>query len=235
MKRAGTGRLSVARLASALALLGAAAPAETSAAAPAENSTAAHRTAAGDARAAADPKERAAHDLFAQGKAKWESAEYEAAISLFSASLAQLPKACTLTLLADCYERVGRLRSARDTFQRAGELARQTNNERLVQIAQTREAALGPRIPQLEIRIVNTSAPGLRVTLNGVEVSTRWLNVPLPMDAGSYQLEAKATGYVPSLMSVRLINSGTEAAAVHVVQVTLTPESSAKPKPPAEP
>jgi tetratricopeptide (TPR) repeat protein len=226
VKLEGTGRLSVALLTAVLALHGAAAHAEGGAAP--------HRTAAGE-RAAADPKEQAARELFVQGKAKWESADYDAALSLFSASLAQLPKASTLTLLADCYEKLGRLRSARDTFQRAGELARQTNNERLVQIARTREAALGPRIPQLEIRIINTSAPGLRVTLNGVEVGSRWLNVPLPMDAGSYQLEAKATGYVPSLMSVRLTNPGTQPAAVQVVQVTLSPESSAKSKAPTEP
>lgn len=226
MKLQATGRLSRALLASALALFGATAHAE--------NSTAAQRAAAG-ARSTDDPKEQAARDLFAQGKAKWESAEYEAAISLFSASLAQLPKASTLTLLADCYERLGRLRSARDTFQRAGELARQTNNERLVQVARTREAALGPRIPQLEIRIINTSAPGLRVTLNGVEVGARWLNVPIPMDAGAYQLEARATGYVPSLLSVRLSNPATQPAAVQVVQVTLTPESNAKTKAPAAP
>jgi tetratricopeptide (TPR) repeat protein len=222
-----TRRLPLALLASALTLLGAAAHAESGATA--------QRAAAGGARASDDPKEQAARELFTQGKAKWESAEYEAAISLFSASLAQLPKPSTLTLLADCYERLGRLRSARDTFQRAAELARQTNDERLVQVARTREAALGPRIPQLEIRIINTSAPGLRVTLNGVEVGARWLNVPIPMDAGAYQLEARATGYVPSLLSVRVSNPSTQPAAVQVVQVTLTAESSAKPKAPAEP
>ena len=180
-----------------------------------------------------------ARDLFERGKAKWLERQFEAAVALLVASDEQLHVPSTLALLADSYEQLGRLKSASDTFHRAAELATQKGNPALAHSASTREAALSPRIPQLEIRVAAPVPAGLLVTLNGVEVPSARLNAPLAMDAGYYQLEARAPGYLPSASSVRLNNDPVQPAAAVVAPVLLAPEPgrvapSAAPAPPVQ-
>ena len=167
-----------------------------------------------------------ARDLFERGKAKWLEGQFEAAAALLAASDEQLPVPSTLALLADSYEHLGRLKSASDTFHRAAELATQKGNPALAHSASTREAALLPRIPQLELRVAEPRPAGLLVTLNGVEVPLSQLNAPLAMDAGYYQLEAHAPGYLPSVSSVRLSNDPARPAGAQLAFVLLEPEPS---------
>jgi hypothetical protein len=163
-----------------------------------------------------------ARDLFERGKARWLEKQFEEAAALLAASQEQLAVPSTLALLADSYEQMGRLKSASDTFARAALLAVEKGNLALAHSARTREAALLPRIPQLEIRVPEPVPVGLLVTLNGVEVPARQLNVPLAMDAGYYQLEARAPGFLPSLSSVRLTNDRVHPSGPRVVPVLLS-------------
>jgi hypothetical protein len=166
-----------------------------------------------------------ARDLFERGKLKWTQGDFAEAASLFVASQEQVPKAGTVILLADCYEQLGKLRSARDEFQRAAELATGAGDSDLAHRARTREAALLPRIPRLEVRVPSPSPPGLLVTLNGVEVPSDQLNAQVPMDAGQYRLDAHASGYEPFSTSFALTNDPAQPAGVYVAAVTLTPHS----------
>jgi tetratricopeptide (TPR) repeat protein len=171
---------------------------------------------------APDRRTQIARDLFERGKSKWLEQQFEEAAALLTASQDQLAVPSTLALLADSYEQLGRLRSASEAFGRAALLAAERGNLTLEHSARTREAALQPRIPQLEIRVPEPVPVGLLVTLNGVEVSARQLNVPLAMDAGYYQLEARAPGFLPSLSSVRLTNDRVHLAGPRVVPVLLS-------------
>lgn len=179
---------------------------------------------------APDRRTQIARDLFERGKSKWLEKQFEEAAALLMASQEQLAVPSTLVLLADSYEQMGRLRSASEAFGRAALLAAERGNLTLEHSARTREAALLPRIPQLEIRVPEPVPAGLLVTLNGVEVPARQLNVPLAMDAGYYQLEARAPGFLPSLSSVRLTNDRVHLAGPRVVPVLL----SALPSDPAQ-
>ncbi|MEY4548678.1 MAG: hypothetical protein RL685_4873 [Pseudomonadota bacterium] len=171
---------------------------------------------------APDRRTQIARDLFERGKSKWLEQQFEEAAALLTASQDQLAVPSTLALLADSYEQLGRLRSASEAFGRAALLAGERGNLALEHSARTREAALQPRIPQLEIRVPEPVPVGLLVTLNGVEVPARHLNVPLAMDAGYYQLEARAPGFLPSLSSVRLTNDRVQLAGPRVVPVLLS-------------
>jgi hypothetical protein len=165
-----------------------------------------------------------ARDLFERGKVKWLEGQFDAAAALLAASDEQLSVPSTLALLADSYEHLGRLKSASDTFQRAAVLATEKNNLALAHSAGTRAAALQPRLPQLEIRVAAPVPAGLLVTLNGVEVPGALLNAPIAMDAGSYQIEARAPGFLPSVSSVRLLNDRTQPTGPQIASVMLAPE-----------
>jgi tetratricopeptide (TPR) repeat protein len=163
-----------------------------------------------------------ARDLFERGKAKWAAGQYEEAAALLAASNQQVPKAGTSMLLGDAYEHLGRLRSARDTFRRASELARQSGESQLEYRANTREAALLPRVPQVQIRVAAPVPPGLLVTLNGREVPASELNVATALDAGTYLLEAHAPDHEPFSARLELSNDAPQAG-VRVVSVHLVP------------
>jgi hypothetical protein len=171
-----------------------------------------------------DRQSEIARDLFVRGKAKWLEGQFEAAAALLGASDEQLSVPSTLALLADSYEHLGRLKSAADAFHRAAELATQKGNLALAHSASTREAALLPRVPQLEIRVAAPLPAALLVTLNGVEVPLARLNAPLALDAGYYQLEARAPGYLPAVSSVRLNNDPAQPGGPQVASVLLAPE-----------
>jgi hypothetical protein len=169
----------------------------------------------------ANGKSQVARDLFERGKAQWADGKYEEAVSLLTASNQQLPKAGTAMLLADAYERLGRLRTARDAFRLASKLAHDSGNAQLEHRANTREAALAPRLPLLELRIVPPPPSGLLVTLNGIEVPVEQLNAATPLDAGTYTLEARAPGYRPFSLQVQLTNDNPHPLGARVIPIQL--------------
>jgi hypothetical protein len=125
-------------------------------------------------------------------------------------------------LLADAYERSGRLRAALESFRLASELARQSQNPQLEHRANTRVAALLPRLAQLEIRIGQPAPSGLFVTLNGVELPAAQLNTVMYLDPGNYTVEARAPGHRPFQLQLALANEGLQPLGVRVVPISLT-------------
>jgi hypothetical protein len=176
-----------------------------------------------------------ARDLFERGKEKWASGNYEEAAALLAASHHQAARAGTLLLLADAYERLGRLHSARQAFQQAAAVARSSGDDELEYRASTREAALVPRLPQLEIRVPRPAPRSLVVTLNGAEVPAAQLNARAEMDAGNYRLEARALGYRPFSMQLSLSNDGPSPRAAQVIVVLLEPDGAETAPEPDEP
>jgi hypothetical protein len=177
--------------------------------------------AAADVAASTDRATQIARDLFDRGKSEYLAGKFESAASLFAASEEQLPRPNTLLLLADCYESLGRLKSAHDTFERAEERARETHEDTLALTARTRVVALVPRIPRLEIQVTPAVAT-LSVTLDGVVLAGAELERPLPLDAGRYQLEAHAPGYEDATVLVQLVNDNSQLAGPQMVAIRLT-------------
>jgi hypothetical protein len=195
-------------------------------------SASAPAAAQGEARSASSP---IARDLFERGKERWASGNYEEAAALLAASHHQAARAGTLLLLADTYERLGRLHSAREAFQRAAALARASGDDTLEYRASTREAALVPRLPQLEIRVPRPMPRGLVVTLNGAEVPAEQLNTPLEKDAGHYQVDARALGYRAFSVQLSLSNDGPSPRSAQVIAVLLAPDGEETAPEPDEP
>lgn len=172
-------------------------------------------------------REQVAFNLFEQGRREWQAGHYAEAAALLIASHDQNALPMPLLLLADCYERLGRLHSARDTFLRAAALASQHHEVDLAHRAETRAAALAPRVPRLELRVPQPAPPGLVVTLNGGPVAPGLLNTPLPMDAAVHRVEARAPGHEPLSLSVSVGNELAQSQQVKVVplELRLVPET----------
>jgi hypothetical protein len=167
--------------------------------------------------------EQLAQDLFVAAQEQHAKQNYAEAARLLDASLVQKPLSSPLLLLGDCYEKMGKLRKALDTFQRAADVAVTTEKPDLAHRARLRIAALETRIPRLELRAPRPAPRGLIVTLNGVPMSSENLNLPLPFDAGSYRLEARAPGYQPTTTMIEVSNERS-LEGVQVVPIVLTPE-----------
>jgi tetratricopeptide (TPR) repeat protein len=180
--------------------------------------------AATSAAPAAKPSSRQqiARELFERGREKWRNQQYEEAAALFTASNAQSERPATLLLLAESLEKLGRLRTAHETFQRAAELARRQNDADAEARADTRTAAVAPMVPEMEIRFSVPPPERALVTLNGVELPHEWLNRAVPFDAGEFQLQVRAPGYAPYSAQIVLSNAAARLG-VQVVPVTLTP------------
>jgi hypothetical protein len=167
------------------------------------------------------PAQQIAKELFERGREKWRLREYAEAADLFTASNQQRERAGTLLMLGESLERLGRLRGAHSTFQRAVEVAKRENDPVLEARGATRAAAILPMIPKMEIRFSVPPPESTLVTLNGVELPLEWLNRAVPYDAGEYRLDVRAPGHAPYSAQIVLTNDAARLG-VQVVPVTLT-------------
>jgi hypothetical protein len=133
--------------------------------------------------------------LFKQAAAHMDRREYDAACPLLERSHALDPSAGTLLNLGDCYEQRGLTASAYRTFEEARELSSRTQRTDRVDVAELRKKRLLPILRQLII-VPPTAAPdSLLVQLDGKAVARAGWNVPLPVDPGTHELRASASGH----------------------------------------
>ena len=152
--------------------------------------------AAARAQSAADSA--TAQALFDRGKALMKSGNYSEACPVLEESQHIEARSGTLLNLADCYEREGRLASAWSTFVDAATLSKASGNEARERTAKERAATLVPRLSKLVIKAPNAaSTPGLEITRDGTSIGAAQLGVPLPVDAGTHLVAAKAPGRKP--------------------------------------
>ncbi len=114
--------------------------------------------------------------------------------------------------LADCYEHAGRLASAWSTFLEAATLAKATGNAEREHGARERASALAPRLSNLLISAPSAaSTPGLEIIRDGELVGPAQLGVPLPADAGTHTVAARAPGRKPWQTTVTVANGASTA------------------------
>jgi hypothetical protein len=121
-----------------------------------------------------------------------DQGNYVAAARSFEASLAAVSSPGTLLNLGLCYDKLGRLRDAEQSFRRAFDEAAQepdpTRRQGWSDAAQEQLAQLSPRIPSVTVRVLEA---GTRVQINDQPVEPA---IPLRLDPGRYRLEASAPG-----------------------------------------
>jgi serine/threonine-protein kinase len=151
----------------------------------------------GRAHAQASAADKAAAEaLFDEGRQLMDAKSYDAACSKFEGSQRLAAGIGTLLYLADCYEKSGRVASAWATFREASSKAAAAGQQDRARIASERAGALEPKLSRLRIRVA-AEVPGLEVKRNGTAVGRDIWGAPVPVDPGSYQIEARATNKAP--------------------------------------
>jgi hypothetical protein len=92
---------------------------------------------------------------------------------------------------------------------------------------------LAARIPSVVITVGEApGAPGLEVTIDGVEVPAAALGVKRPVDPGTHHVRAVATGFAATELTVNLLEGKTEAGTVNLKAETApAPAPSPAPAP----
>jgi hypothetical protein len=133
----------------------------------------------------------AAESLFSDARRLMQAGDYEHACPKLEASRRLEPALGTTLNLGDCYEKLGRTASAWAEFRGAAAEAQKAGDAVRKTTALERAAALEPKLGRLQI---NVADPSVSVLRNGDPVSAAVIGSAIPVDPGSYRLEARAAG-----------------------------------------
>ena len=135
-----------------------------------------------------------AESLFEQGDALMNQHKIPEACQAFEASNKIEMRAGTLIRLGDCREQNHQIASAWSAYKDALTRVKDENKK---QIATDKVASLGPRLSYLRVNVPPASQlTGLEVTRDGHVLDPAEWNHPLPIDGGTYTIEAHAPGLV---------------------------------------
>lgn len=183
---------------------------------------------ASEAKAAADA-------LFDEGKRLLAAGDLDHACPKFEASLQLLDQLGVRLNLADCHERQGRTATAWAEFREAASQADKRGDAR-AGYARQRTDALAPRLSKLQVTVPAASQlPGLAVRRDGAPVPSAMFDSALPVNPGSYTLEASAPGYQPWSKRVEIKQPG-EVVTVEIPRLNATrvaPPKVVEPRPAA--
>jgi serine/threonine-protein kinase len=175
--------------------------------------------------AASAADEATATVLFNDAKRLVTAGKYAEACPKFEESQRLDPGIGTQFNLADCYEHVGRSAAAWALFQDVAASSRAAGQAPRAKVADQRAAALEPKLSKLTI-VAPKDVTGLEVRRNGELLGgVLWGNA-IPVDPGSYTIEASAPG--------RKKWSSVTTVGPNAAQVTVTiPELAVADAPPA--
>jgi serine/threonine-protein kinase len=169
--------------------------------------------AAAPSRAADPAAQAAAAALFQEAKQLVAAGDYARACPKFAEAQRLFPTVGTLLNLGDCYEKLGKLASARGAFAEAEVAARNANDTEREQEAIRRGAALAPQLAKLAIVVPPAArVPGFELRRDGIVVGEGQWATPLPLDVGLHKIEATAPGRKPWSTVMRIETNGTSAS-----------------------
>lgn len=147
----------------------------------------------------------AAESLFTDARRLMQAGDYERACPKLEASRRLEPALGTTLNLADCYDKLGRTASAWAEFKSAAAEAQKVGDAVRKTTALERASALEPKLSRLQI---NLADPSVSVLRNGDPVSAAVIGSAIPVDPGSYQLEARAPGKASWTREVEVRGAG---------------------------
>lgn len=173
-----------------------------------------------------------AEAAFQTGRAHLAAGRYTEACKAFDESQREEPASGTLLALAYCQELSGLLASAWGNYRAAAELAQREGHEERRGAATEQSKVLADRLSVLTVVVppALAGADGLRVTLDGRELARSSFGSPLPVDGGTYRVEATAgEASFGATVSVR----GERDKQVVVVELTVPVGAAPAPRAPA--
>jgi tetratricopeptide (TPR) repeat protein len=181
-------------------------------------------------------EENPAEAAFQKGRALLAERRYREACESFERSQREDPASGTLLALAYCQELSGLIASALVNYRAAAELAQVEGQDERRDAAMQQSKTLADRVSVLTIRVPSGIAetPGLRVTLDGAELGRARFGTPIPLDGGTYRVEAVLGD---TTWSTTVTLQGERDKKSLVVELVLPSQNSAPPAsvPPAAP
>jgi hypothetical protein len=134
-----------------------------------------------------------ARTLFREARRLMEKDRFTAACPKLEESLRLDPGMGTQFNLAHCWEKIGRTASAWGMFLDVAAAAKQSGQRKREKAALQRAEALEPKLSRLRIDVLDP-APGMTVLRAGEEVGQGAWGAAMPIDPGTYAIEARAPG-----------------------------------------
>jgi hypothetical protein len=182
----------------------------------------------GPARADDTDQKAKAIALFDEGIKEMKASNFAKACKAFEASNRLLPDSGTRGSLARCYTQLGRIASAWTLWR---ELSDTAPTPALRSDAAAQAKKLEPRLPKYTVKIT-APAVGLTVTVDGQPIDMS-LDVQLPIDPGTYAVEAAAPGRVAWQGQLTAVEGKT--VEVEVPALEATSSGQVKPVKPGKP
>jgi hypothetical protein len=154
----------------------------------------------------------AAEQLFSAGREAFERGDFASACPKFEESQRLDRAAGTLINLAACYEKLGRLASAWETWRGALQVLALGDERRPA--VERRAEAMEKRVPRLFIELAPGAPPDTRVTRDSVDLGAASLGVGLPVDPGRHLVIASAPGYLERRYDVEVAEGATQKLVV---------------------
>jgi hypothetical protein len=180
----------------------------------------------GGAARADDGNKAKAIALFDEGQREMKARDYAKACKAFEASNRLLPDSGTRGSLARCYTKLGKLAAAWTLWR---ELADTAPTAKLRADAAAQAKKLDARLAKYTIKVASPP-DGLAVTVAGQPVDLS-IDVPVPIDSGTYPVEATAPGRIAWKGEL----TAAEGKTVEVEVPALAPVAPAKPEKPEKP
>ena len=173
-----------------------------------------------------------AEESFQAGRALLNEGRYGEACPKFEQSQREDPASGTLLALAYCEELAGKLATAYRYYKAAAELAEREGQADRKSAASERVAALAERLSILTLVVPPelSSLDGLKVVRNGVELERAMLGTDMPVDGGTYKVEASAPGRVTWAATVTLQTEKDKKTLIIQLLEPLAPNEVPKPK-----
>ncbi|HVK67301.1 MAG TPA: hypothetical protein VM694_22605 [Polyangium sp.] len=177
----------------------------------------------------------AAEHLFKEALALMEKGDYEHACPRLAESHKLDSGVGTLLYLGDCQEKLGKLATAWATFSEAADAARRAGQPEREKMGRARADALESKLSRLRIEVPDSvSREGLVVRRDALDVASLLWNTAVPIDPGTYKVEATAPGKTPYSVSV-VIEPGSATTTVTLPRLEDAKTVEAPPQPLPEP
>jgi hypothetical protein len=164
----------------------------------------------------------AAVTLFQEGRRLMATGDTAQACASFAKSYALEASSGILLNLALCHETEGRTATAWAEYRSAARLARNQGREDRAMAADTRAAALEPRLARLTVVLV-TPLPGLEVAGENGPISEHDMGVSVPIDPGFHQVRASAPGRRPWTTALEIKEGEQRTLEIPALEVEAKP------------
>jgi hypothetical protein len=186
---------------------------------------------AAPAAAQTDEQRAAARSLATQGNAAFEAGRYRDAVELFGKAESLMHAPPHLLFMARSHKKLGEFVRAREAYLK---ITKETLPASAPKAFRDAQAAAEQEVREVEPKIANLTvkieggagAANLTVKVDGAVIPSVLVGVAQPIDPGTHQVEASATGFTAAPQTISIKDGATSSVALK-----LEPDPNAAPPP----